>query len=394
MAAGGAIFEAPFTLARSAEAEEHAQAALAALVSAAQDAAGEAFLGAALGGPLGSGEGAVVRAADGSLVPADPFELLVVVDAPLRTAAALGRRVKRAVTETARSRRIVATVDVTARAALPFLRPTLRTLELVGSGRVAAGRPVLLDGAPDPARTRPDPREGLRLLVRRGSDLLRAEAIADRTPRGRAAREALRIVSETDLALGAVVLLSAGRWVPGLRARDVVLKDLASGGVTDRSAAGFHARMTWTRFRDLVERYRGAVEARAEGPDAFTRGDPRRQVGRAADRWLEVLRLSEEERLGQTLPDWTEHAAALARRSAAEADGILFEDAFADDGARRATRRAARAWDAAERIGPAVAALVDCDPGDLPIVPVLLDLADGSPREAMRQRAIAWGAAI
>jgi hypothetical protein len=33
---------------------------------------------------------------------------------------------------------------------------------------------------------------------------------------------------------------------------------------------------------------------------------------------------------------------------------------------------------------------VDWDPGDLPIVPVLLDLPDITPREALRQRAIAW----
>jgi hypothetical protein len=394
MTPGESSPEIPFTLAGCAEAEERARAALAALVSAAKDAVGELFAGAALGGRLGSGEGAVIRAADGSLVPSDPFELLVVVDAPLRTATALGRRVKRAVGEAARARRVAAVVDVAARAALSFLPPTLRTLELAGAGRVAAGRPSLLSGAPDPGRTSPDPREGLRLLVRRGSDLLRAEAIADRTPRGRAAREALRIVGETDLALGAVVLLSAGRWVPGLRRRNAALRDLASGGAAGRAAAGFHARMTWTRFHDLVERHQAAVEARAEGPDGFTRGDARRQVGRAADRWLEVLRLSEEERLGQTLPDWTEHAAVLAGRSAAAADGVLFEDAFGEGSARRATRRAARAWEPAERLAPAIAALVDWDPGDLPIVPVLLDLPDGTPREALRQRAIAWGAAV
>ncbi|HQR47634.1 MAG TPA: hypothetical protein PK598_16680 [Thermoanaerobaculia bacterium] len=40
------------------------------------------------------------------------------------------------------------------------------------------------------------------------------------------------------------------------------------------------------------------------------------------------------------------------------------------------------------------AALVDWDPGDLPIVPVLLDLPEGASREAMRQRAIAWCAAV
>ncbi len=384
----------PFTLAGSPEAEESARDALAALVSAAGEAAGEAFAGAALGGALARGEGGVTRAADGRLVPSDPFEFLVVVDAPLRTAAALGRRVKRAVAATARSRRVAASVDVVARPALPFLPPTLRTLELVGASREIAGRGGLLAGAPDPARVKPDPLEGLRLLVRRGADLLRAEGLADRSPRGRGAREALRIVGETDLALGAALLLSAGRWVPGLRARDAALREMTSGGATARPAAGFHARMTWTRFRDLVERHRVALEARAEGPDAFAHGDERRQVARVSDRWLEVLRLSEEERLGRTLPDWTEHAAVLAGRSAGAADGLLFEDLFGAAPARRATRRAARGWEPAERLAPAVASLVDWDPGDLPIVPILLDLPDGASREAMRQRAIAWGSAV
>jgi hypothetical protein len=41
-----------------------------------------------------------------------------------------------------------------------------------------------------------------------------------------------------------------------------------------------------------------------------------------------------------------------------------------------------------------VAALVDWDPGDLPIVPVLLGLPDVASREALRQRAIAWSANI
>ena len=42
----------------------------------------------------------------------------------------------------------------------------------------------------------------------------------------------------------------------------------------------------------------------------------------------------------------------------------------------------------------AAAALVDWDPGDLPIAPVLLDLPDIAPREALRQRAIAWSAKV
>ena len=394
MATGGSAPDAPFTLAQCDGAETHARETVAALVSAAEDAAGDAFSGAALGGALGWGEGAVTRGSGGALLAEGPFELLVVVDASLRAAAAIGRRVRRAVGEAARARHVPADAEVVARSALPFLPPTLRSFDLVGAGRVVKGRAGLLAGAPDPWRVAPEAHEGLRLLVRRGADLHRAEAIADRAPRGRAAREALRIVEETDLSLGAVVLLAAGRWVPGLRARDTALRELASGDAAGRPAGGFHTRMTWTRFRDLVDRHRDALSARAEGPDAAASADARRAVARASDRWLEVLRLSEEGRLAEALPDWTEYAAVLAGRSAAAADGILFEDAFGDAASRRTTRRAARAWDPAERLAPALAALVDWDPGDLPVVPVLLDLPETASREAMRQRAIAWAASI
>lgn len=383
--------EVPFTLARSAEAEEHARETLAALVSAAEDAAGGAFAGAALGGALGAGEGAATRDSDGCLVPDGPFELLVVLEAPLRSAAAIGPRVRRGVARAARARRAAASIETVARSEVPFLPPILRVLELLGSGRVVAGPDDLLAGAPDPLRATPAPRESLRLLVRQGAELLKAEAIADRAPRGRVAREAIRIVEETDLALGAVCLLSAGRWAPGLTARDAALGELAEG-TAGRPLTGFHVRMSWTRFRDLVDRHRSALAARASGPDASFSGDARRAVARAADRWLEVLRLSEEERLGAALPDWTELAAILAGRSATAADGLLFEDAFGDAAARRSTRRAARAWDPAERLAPAIAALVDWDPGDLPIVPVLLDLPEEASRLTLRQRAIAWGA--
>ena len=60
----------------------------------------------------------------------------------------------------------------------------------------------------------------------------------------------------------------------------------------------------------------------------------------------------------------------------------------------RLARKSAKSWPLAERLAPAVAALVDWDPGDLPIVPVLLDLPDVAPREALRQRAIAWSANV
>ncbi|MFI5180873.1 MAG: hypothetical protein ACHQPI_05745 [Thermoanaerobaculia bacterium] len=390
---GGIDQNAPLTLARDPEAEAAARETLAALLSASEDAAGEAFLGAALGGPPGAGEGAVTRCA-GRPVLADPLELLVIVDAPLRSAASIGRRVRRAVALAARSRHAAGDADVVAQSAVPLLPSTLRNLELVGAKRLLAGWPGLLADAPDPVTAQPLEREGLRLLVRRGADLLRAEAIADGAPRGHAAREALRIVWEMDLALGAAALLAAGQWLPGLARRDAALRELAAPGPAGRPARGFHARMTWTRFGDVVDRHHEALEARAAGNEPSGATDVRRAVARAADRWLEILRLTEEMRLGVSLPDWTEHAAVLAAERAGEADGVLFEDVFADSAARREVRRAVRRWDAAERLAPAVAALVDWDPGDLPIVPLLLDLPENASREALRQRAIAWGAAV
>ena len=60
----------------------------------------------------------------------------------------------------------------------------------------------------------------------------------------------------------------------------------------------------------------------------------------------------------------------------------------------RLARKSAKSWPLAERLAPAVAALLDWDPGDLPIVPVLLGLPDVASREALRQRAIAWSANV
>jgi hypothetical protein len=109
---------------------------------------------------------------------------------------------------------------------------------------------------------------------------------------------------------------------------------------------------------------------------------------------MEVLRLFEEERLGADLPNWTEYAIALAHRRSGAAVSELFgeEEEIGDAaGAGRVARKSARTWPLAERVAPAAAALLDWDPGDLPIVPVLLDLPDTASRDALRQRAIAWG---
>ena len=382
------------TLCRDPEAEARGKAALLALVSAAGDAAGDALLGAALGGPPAAGEGLAARGEDGTVSLADPLELLVVLDASVRRAAALAKGVRKVAAEAARARRVAFAVSAVARGELPLLPPTLATLELVASNRVVAGPASLLSGAPDPARASPAPLEGLRLLVRAGAALLVAERAVDRSPSGEPARAARRAVAATDVALGAAVLLSAARWVPGLRARDGALKDLGRGEGDGGGKPGFQGRMTWTRFRDLLDRHHAAVEARerVEERDAFR--DARRQVARAVDRWLEVLRLSEEERLGVPLPDWTEYACVLEARRRRLAEGSLFD--AEDEAEERAAlalpaRRAARTWAPVERVAPALAALLDWDPGDLPVAPVLLDLPDDASRDALRQRAAALG---
>jgi hypothetical protein len=154
--------------------------------------------------------------------------------------------------------------------------------------------------------------------------------------------------------------------------------------------------MSWTRFRDLVERHRAAAAA-LDAPAGPENVDARRQVARAGDRFMEVLRLYEEERLAAELPNWTEYAIALARRRSGAAVAELFgEDEEIGDAAgaarvARVARKSARSWPLAERVAPAAAALVDWDPGDLPIAPVLLDLPDTASRDALRQRAISWG---
>ena len=387
----------PFTRARDPGAEALAAEAVRALVSALTDAAGDAFAGAALGGALGLGEGATLVSRDGTRHPADPFELLAVLDAPVRDVPALARHLARAGAETAKSRRVEASVSAVARRGLRLLPPTLWNMELVAARRVVAGPASLLPPYDGVFRGGPDRGEGVRLLVTTGARLLVAERLVDRFATGVRAREALQAVRAADLALGAVALLSAGRWTPGVLAREEALRALATAGPEGPRRTGFHVHMNWTRFRDLVERHGAAVRAlevleEGEGPDA------RRQVARGGDRFMETLRLFEEERLGVPLPNWTEYAIALARRRSEAAVKELFGDGEdADAGAAvtaRLARKSARSWPLAERLAPAVAALLDWDPGDLPIAPVLLDLPDVASREALRQRAIAWSANI
>lgn len=386
----------PFTRARDAGAEARAAAGLRALLSALKDAAGDAWAGAALGGALGRGEGATLLGRDGSGHPADPFELVAVLDAPMRDVPALARCLAKAAGETARARRIRASVDAVARRALALLPPTLANMELLAARRVVDGPPDLLPPFTEIFRGGPDRFEGLRLLARTGARLLSAERLVDRSGTGARAREALRLVQGADLALGEAVLVSAQHWTPGVAARDAELRALGAESPDGPRRPGFHVRMNWTRFRDLVDRHRAAATA-LDVPAGPENVDARRQVARAGDRFMEVLRLFEEERLGADLPNWTEYAIALARRRSGAAVSELFgEDEEIEDaaGAGRLARKSARTWPLAERVAPAAAALVDWDPGDLPIVPVLLDLPDTASRDALRQRAIAWGEGV
>ncbi|MCL4809246.1 MAG: hypothetical protein KJ062_15885 [Thermoanaerobaculia bacterium] len=149
--------------------------------------------------------------------------------------------------------------------------------------------------------------------------------------------------------------------------------------------------MTRTRFRDLVEKHHEALAAAGAVDLPETLVDARTRAGRAADRFLEVLRLLEEERLGRSLPSWTDYFRSLAARHGAGAATGLFGSRD-DDGLPG--RRAVRDWPLAERLAPALASLLDWDPGDRPIAPVLLDLPDASPPETLAARvaALASGA--
>jgi hypothetical protein len=147
--------------------------------------------------------------------------------------------------------------------------------------------------------------------------------------------------------------------------------------------------MTWTRFHDVVEAQRASLRARHVRAEAPPLGELRRQLARAADRWLEVVKLHEEERLGVSLPSWSAYARALAARGPRTTP--LFA---APDEAPLPTRREAKRWLPAERVAPALGALLDWDPGDLPIAPLLLDLPDNATRDALRARAASLAADV
>ncbi|MGZ5428982.1 MAG: hypothetical protein ACXWFS_08240, partial [Thermoanaerobaculia bacterium] len=164
----------PLTRARDAGAEARASEVVRALVSALTDAAGDAWAGAALGGALGLGEGTTVLSRDGTGHPGDRFELLAVVDAPVRDVPALERHLAKAALETAKSRRVEASVSAVARRGLRFLPPTFWNMELVAARRVVAGPATLLPPFAEVFHGAPDKAEGLRLLAKTGARLLAA----------------------------------------------------------------------------------------------------------------------------------------------------------------------------------------------------------------------------
>lgn len=373
-----------FTSAAVPAVERRCGEALAALLSRLSDAAGAALAGAALGGALGRGEAPTTVDAAGAFVTGAPFELLVVLEGTPGRAAALAPRLLRELAATARPRHAAVRVDVAALPALAHVPPTIEAIETAAADRVVAGPPALLAPLAHLATARPPAIEALRLLVRRGTALLEAERTLARRGAGRAAILAGQAaVRGVDLALGTALLVSAGRFRPTDAARAGELRLLAAPAADGAAAEGFHVGMTRTRFRDVVERHREAVAAasRVELPE--TLAEARTQAARASDRFLEVLRLLEEERLGKSLPSWTDYVRALAARHGSPTGPGLFGARDVDD---LPGRRAVRDWPLAERLAPALATLLDWDPGDLPIAPILLDLPDDAPKEALGPR--------
>jgi len=427
----GAQLERALTAARYPDVEERARGVLQALVSSLRDAAGDSWAGAALGGAAAHGE------ASGN--EDEPFQLLAIVEAPQREVPLLEKKLRRALAVTARSRHAACRLAVAGRASLPFLPPTLFVAELLEARHLLDGPADLLS----PARVAGalPPEEALRLLVRAGARIVEGERAMARDPHaGReSAFRALQASEDVDLALGAAVLLSEGRWVAGERAREEALGfigRLAPAGIASAKSpaghiavrsgtagiasakspaghiavrsgtagiasakspatasevqcVGFRARMTWTRFHDLVEAHRRALLGRSAPETEVDTGEARRRLVQSADRWLEVLRLSEEDRLGEPLPNWDVHARALfAHRRHGRTAGLFEGD---EEERPLPSRREIRGWPLPERLAPAAGALVDWDPGDLEVATLLLDLPADASRDALRARFLSLG---
>lgn len=384
--------ERAFTAAAVPAVERRTREALEAVLSRLSEAAGEALAGVALGGALGLGEARTTVDAAGEFVAAAPLELLAVLDLPPGKAATIAPRLRQELGATARSRHVTVRLDTAASSALARHAPTLEAIACAAAGRVLLGPADLLAPLAPFASAQPPLAEALRLLVRRGGALLAAERSLSRRSAPRAAVLAGQsAVRDADLALGAALLVSAGRYRPTEAERAAELRRLAAPAEGPTEPRGLHLRMTRTRFRDVVERHREAFAAAGavELPEGLA--EARTQLARASDRFLELLRLLEEERLGLPLPTWTEHVRALAARHGAAGGPGLFGGREGDD---LPARRAVRDWPAPERLAPALASLLDWDPGDLGVAPLLLDLPDGAAREALAARLAALAAAV
>jgi hypothetical protein len=380
----------PFTAAAVPAVERRCRETLAALVSRLGEVTGDGLAGAALGGALGRGEAPTTVDAEGAFVTPVPFELLVVLEATPGRAASLAPRLRRELAATARARSADVRLATAARSALAQLPPTISNLETAAAGRVVAGPAALLSPLAPLAGAPPAAAEALALLVRRGAALHLAErGLSGRAPSRAALLAGQAAVRAVDLALGAALLVSAGRFRPTDAARDAELRLLAAPAGDGPAPSGFHLRMSRTRFRDVVDRHRAAVEAAREVDLPDTLGEARAQAGRATDRFVEVLRLLEEERLSRPLPSWTDYVRALAERHGGSPGPGLFETRREEE---LPSRRSVRAWPVAERLAPALATLLDWDPGDLDVVPLLLDLPADATKEALGARLAAWAA--
>ena len=380
----------PFTAAAVPAVERRCRETLAALLSRLEDVAGDGLAGAALGGALGRGEAPTTVDAEGAFVTPVPFELLVVLDVTPGRAASLAPRLRRELAATARARSADVRLSTAARSALAQLPPTLTNLETAAADRILAGPATLLAPLAPLAAARPAADEALALLVRRGAALLLAErCLSRRTPSRSALLAGQAAVRTADLALGTALLVSAGRFRPTDAGRDTELRLLAAPAGDGPPPSGFHLRMSRTRFRDVIDRHRAAVEAAREVDLPDTLGEARAQAGRATDRFVEVLRLLEEERLSRPLPSWTDYVRALSERNGGSPGPGLFEPSRDE---ALPSRRSVRAWPVAERLAPALATLLDWDPGDLAIVPLLLDLPEDATKAALGARLVAWAA--
>ncbi|HEV8268968.1 MAG TPA: hypothetical protein VGR00_12070, partial [Thermoanaerobaculia bacterium] len=110
-----------FTLSRDPAAEERVSEALAACLSSLRDAAGDAWVGAALAGPFAFGEAAMGYDADGHGTVSEPIEIVAVLSVPPHAVPSHAKKLASALSVTARSRKVEATVRVLARDLLPYL---------------------------------------------------------------------------------------------------------------------------------------------------------------------------------------------------------------------------------------------------------------------------------